>query len=130
MRLVPFVPSEFGAMSWVFVPGFGRCLSYGISSAPFARCSSLYQVGVFLVSGVDVPCVPHSAFHSDIVCIIFRNVITSFCIALRSQGRYLSSVASLDLHPFELVVVFRTIQYSAFRTRIRIWAASVVKQRN
>ena len=96
---MPFVQCYFGAISLLFVPVFGRCLSSGVSSAPCLECSSRYEVGTFLVSDVDVHSLPRLEFQSDIVSIVYRNVVTSFGIALRSQGRFLSLVASLHIYP-------------------------------
>jgi len=58
----------------------------------------LPSLGASLVSDVDVLSLPHAAFQTDIISIVPRNVVISFGIALRLQGRYLSLVALLHIY--------------------------------
>ena len=95
-----FVRYSFGAISLGFLSVLGWCLSPGVISALFSRYSSRYQDSALLVSDVDVPSLPHPTFQSDIVSIVPWNVVTSFGIALLSQGRYLSSCFSSYLLMF------------------------------
>jgi len=85
-------------------------------------------VSAFYAGDVDVPSLPDPAFLSEILCVVCRNVVTSFFIVLSSQGMYHSLVASPHISVYELVKVLPTISYSAFWTRIHIWATFMVKQ--
>ena len=100
----------------MFVPILVRFFSSGIGATPFPWCSSRCQADACSISDLDVLSLPHPAFQSDIVSMVSKNVVTSFSIALRLQGKYLPLVSSLHIYPCYLVGVFPTIAYSAFRT--------------
>jgi len=66
---VPFVQCWFSAISYVFISLLRQYLLSSGSSAPFPRCSFWYLLGVFLVSDIDIPSLPHLVFQSGIVSI-------------------------------------------------------------
>jgi hypothetical protein len=83
----------------MFILVLDRSLSSGVNPAECPQCSFWYLVGDFVVSDADEQSLLHMVLECDIDSNVPMNVVTSFVILLRSQGRYLSFVAALHISP-------------------------------